>query len=233
MRFDIYLESGPQHRKTWVFVPSLPGCVAVGPTSEAAIEIARTAIGERLDFLSRHGETIAGAETIDVVVAEHVIERDFLGYAQQFFPPDAEPLTEDEARRQLRWAAWSREELVAAAQAQPEPLTVKPAAGGRSAAAIISHVAGAEWAYISSTLGTLRGGSAAIAAIERAGEQPWEALAAERRALIGRLDAMTPEELSRVVERKGRPHWTARRMLRRMLEHESEHVEELRSRLPT
>ncbi len=233
MRFDIYLESGPQHRKTWVFVPSLPGCVAVGPTSEAAIEIARTAIGERLDFLSRHGETIAGAETIDVVVAEHVIERDFLGYAQQFFPPDAEPLTEDEARRQLRWAAWSREELVAAAQAQPEPLTVKPAAGGRSAAAIISHVAGAEWAYISSTLGTLRGGSAAIAAIERAGEQPWEALAAERPALIGRLDAMTPEELSRVVERKGRPHWTARRMLRRMLEHESEHVEELRSRLPT
>ena len=233
MRFDIYLESGPQHRKTWVFVPSLPGCVAVGPTSEAAIEIARTAIGERLDFLSRHGETIAGAETIDVVVAEHVIERDFLGYAQQFFPPDAEPLTEDEARRQLRWAAWSREELVAAAAAQSEPLSVRPAAGGRAAAAIISHVAGAEWAYISSTLGTLRGGSAAIAAIERAGEQPWEALAAERRALIGRLDAMTPEELSRVVERKGRPHWTARRMLRRMLEHESEHVEELRSRLPT
>jgi predicted RNase H-like HicB family nuclease/uncharacterized damage-inducible protein DinB len=232
MRFDLYLESGPQHRKTWVFVPSLPGCVAVGPTSEAAIEIARNAIGERLDFLRRHGETIAGAETIDVVVAEHVIERDYLGYAQQFFPPDAEPLTADEARRQLRWAAWSREELVAAAGAQPEPLTVRPAAGGRSAAAIISHVAGAEWAYVSATLGTLRGGSAAVAAIERAGEQPWEALAAERRALIGRLDALTPEELSRVVERKGRPHWTARRMLRRMLEHESEHVGELRSRLP-
>jgi predicted RNase H-like HicB family nuclease/uncharacterized damage-inducible protein DinB len=232
LRFDLYLESGPQHRTTWVFVPSLPGCVAVGPTSEAAIEIARAAIGERLDFLRRHGETIAGVDPIEIVVAEHVIEREFLGYGQQFFPPDAEPLTKDEARRQLRWAAWSREELVAAARAQPEPLTVRPATGGRSAAAIISHVAGAEWAYVSSTLGTLRGGGAVIAAIERAGERPWEALIAERQALMARLDAMTPEELTRVVERNGRPRWTARRMLRRLLEHESEHVGELRSRLP-
>jgi predicted RNase H-like HicB family nuclease/uncharacterized damage-inducible protein DinB len=216
-----------------VFVPSLPGCVAVAPTSEAAIEIARSAIRKRLEFLRRHGDTIAGADTIDVVVAEHVIERQFLGYAQQFFLPDAEPLTEAEARRQLRWTEWSREEFVAAARAQPEPLTVKPASGGRPAAAIISHVAGAEWAYVSATLGTVRGGSAAIAEIERAGERPWEALAAERRALLARLDAMTPEELTRVVERNGRPRWTARRMLRRMLEHESEHVEELRTRLPT
>jgi predicted RNase H-like HicB family nuclease/uncharacterized damage-inducible protein DinB len=233
VRFDLYLESGPQHRKTWVFVPSLPGCVAVAPTSEAAIEIARAAIRKRLDFLRRHGETIPGTDPIDMVVAEHVIEREYLGYAQQFFLPDAEPLTEAEARRQLRWTEWSREEFVAAAGAQPEPLTDKPAPGGRSAAAIISHVAGAEWAYVSATLGTVRGGSAAIAEIERAGERPWEALAAERRALMARLDAMTPEELTRVVERNGRPRWTARRMLRRMLEHEWEHVEELRSRLPT
>jgi predicted RNase H-like HicB family nuclease/uncharacterized damage-inducible protein DinB len=231
LRFDVYLESGPQHRKTWVFVPGLPGCVAVGPTSEAAIESAPAAIAERLDFLRRHGETIAGAETIDVVVAEHVIERELLGYGQQFFPPDAEPLTKDEVRRQLRWAAWSREEFVAAARAQPKPLTVRPAAGGRSAAAIVSHVAGAEWAYVSSTLGTLRGGSAAIAAIERAGEQPWEALAAERHALMARLDALTRDELARIVERHGKPRWTVRRMLRRLLEHESEHTQELRSRL--
>jgi uncharacterized damage-inducible protein DinB/predicted RNase H-like HicB family nuclease len=232
LRFDVYLESGPQHRKTWVFVPGLPGCVAVAPTSEAAIEIAPAAIAERLDFLRRHDDAIAAAETIEVVVADHVIERELLGFAQQFFPPDAEPLTEDEVRRQLRWAAWSREEFVAAARAQPRPLTVRPAAGGRSAAAIVSHVAGAEWAYVSSTLGTLRGGSAAIAAIERAGEEPWEALAAERQALTARLDAVTKDELARIVERHGKPRWTARRMLRRLLEHESEHTQELRSRLP-
>lgn len=232
MRFELYLESGPQHRRTWVFVPRLPGCVAVGPTSDAAIEMSRAAIAERLDFLRRHGETVAGAHPIEIVVAEHVIERELLGFGQQFFSPDSEPMRMAEVGRQLRWAAWSREELVAAARAQPEPLAARPAAGGRSAAAILSHVAAGEWAYVSATLGTLRGASAAIAAIERAGEQPWEALDGERGALMERLSAMTPDELARVVERGGKPRWTARRMLRRMLEHESEHTLELRSRLP-
>jgi hypothetical protein len=43
---------------------------------------------------------------------------------------------------------------------------------------------------------------------------------------------MTPEEMSRIVERgEGKPARTARRMLRRLLEHEWEHVQELRARL--
>ena len=121
---------------------------------------------------------------------------------------------------------------MAAARAQPRPLSVGPAGGGRSPAAILSHVAGAEWAYASSTLGTLPGGSAAVAAIERAGEDPWEALASERDKLVARLEALTDEELSAVVERgDGKPPRSVRRMLRRMLEHEWEHVRELSSRL--
>jgi len=232
MRFDIYLESGPQHCKTWVSVPGLPGCWTVGPTTEKAIENARTAIQERVTFLRRHGETVPDPEPIELVVAEHVIERSLLGYGQHSFAADLDPLSPDEAGRLLRWAVWSREELVAAARAQKLPLVERPPSGGRSAAAILSHVAGAEWSYVSSTLGTLSGGSAAIAAIERAGEDPWAALAAERESLMARLRAMTPEELARVTERgEGRPARTARRMLRRLLEHEWEHVLELRARL--
>ena len=41
MQFDLYLESGPQHRKTWVFIPGLPGCTVRGPTTEAALEPSR------------------------------------------------------------------------------------------------------------------------------------------------------------------------------------------------
>ncbi len=48
---------------------------------------------------------------------------------------------------------------------------------------------------------------------------------------MARLDAMTPDEMARIVERNGKPRWTARRMLRRLLEHESEHTRELRARL--
>ena len=231
MRFDLYLESGPQHRKTWIYAPSLPGCSTVSPTSDQAVEYARTAILERLAFLRRHGESTAVFEPIEPVVAGHTIERKVLGFGQLFIPTDLAPVTPDEAASQLLWASWSREELVAAAKAISEPLAVKPATGGRPAAAILSHVAGSEWAYVSSTLGTLPGHAAVIAAIEGAGEEPWAALAAERETVMERLRAMSAEELTTIKERGGKPPLSARRMLRRLLEHEWEHVLELRSRI--
>jgi hypothetical protein len=141
-------------------------------------------------------------------------------------------MTAEDTARQLRWAAWSREELVAAAKAQTLPLAIAPPTGGRPAATILSHVAGAEWSYVSSNLGTFKGGSVAVAAIEQAGEEPWAALAAEREMLFARLRQMTPDELATVTERgEGKPPRSARRMLRRLLEHEWEHVLELCSRL--
>jgi predicted RNase H-like HicB family nuclease/uncharacterized damage-inducible protein DinB len=231
MRFDIYLESGPQHKRTWVYVPGLAGTVAFGLTSEQAIENTRDAIRGRIALLRRHGDDPPDPEPIELNVAQHIIERAMLGFGQQTFPTDREPLTADEAARELRWAEWSREELVAAARAQKIALTAPPPAGGRTAAAILSHVAGAEWSYVSANLGTLPGASAAIAAIEQAGDQPWSALAAERETIMARLRSMTPEELARVVEREGRPPRSARRMMRRFLEHEWEHVLELRARL--
>ena len=231
MRFAVYLESGPQHKRTWVYVPGLAGCVAFGPTTEQAVANTPAAIRERIAFLRRHGDDPLDPDPIEIDVARHVIERKVLGLGQQVFDSDLEPLRPQEAAQQLRWAGWSREELVAAARSQARPLTARPPGGGRSAAAILSHVAGAEWSYVSSTLGTLPGGSAAVAAIEAAGDAPWAALAAEREALMRRLKDMTAEELSRAVERDGRPPRTARRMLRRMLEHEWEHVLELRARL--
>ena len=230
MRFDLYLESGPQHRKTWIYAPGLPGCSTVSPMSDQAVEYARAAITERLAFLRRHGESTASFEPIEPVVAAHTIERKFLGFGQLFVPTDLAPVTTDEAASQLLWASWSREELVAAAKAIAEPLAVKPASG-RSAAAILSHVAGSEWSYVSSTLGTLPGYAPAIAAIELAGEEPWEALASERETVMERLRAMTAAELAMVKERDGKPPLSARRLLRRFLEHEWEHVLELRARV--
>jgi predicted RNase H-like HicB family nuclease len=231
MRFDLYLESGPQHRKTWVYVPGLPGCSVMAPTSDQAIEAARSAIRDRLEFLRRHGEVVPDPEPIELVVADHSIEGKFLGFGQGTFPSDRDPMTAHDVASLLRWAEWSREELVAAARAQRSPLAEKPASG-RSVIAILSHVAESEWAYVSSTLGTVPGGAILMKAIETSPDGPWDALAAERIALLARLRAMTDEELARVVERgPGKPVRSARRMLRRLLEHEWEHVLELRSRL--
>jgi DNA topoisomerase VI subunit A len=69
------------------------------------------------------------------------------------------------------------------------------------------------------------------AAIAAAENEPWTALAAERATVMARLEAMSGAELTLLIEREGKPPRTARRMLRRLLEHEWEHVLELRARL--
>jgi predicted RNase H-like HicB family nuclease len=232
VRFDLYLESGPQHRKTWIYVPGLPGCSTVAPTSVEAPDAAERAIRQRIEFLRRHGDDFPDPDPMELVVADHIIERKVLGFGQGSFPSDREPMTADEAARQLLWANWSREELIAAARAQELPLPEKPAEGGRSALAILQHVAESEWAYVASTLGSTLGGSAIMAALASSPDAPWDALAAEREALMIRLRAMTAAELATVVDRgEGKPPRSARRMLRRLLEHEWEHVLELEARL--
>jgi hypothetical protein len=71
-----------------------------------------------------------------------------------------------------------------------------------------------------------------IAAVERDPEDPWAALASEREQLMARLAAMTDAELVRIDDRgEGKPVRSVRRMMRRLLEHEWEHVRELRARL--
>jgi len=230
MRFDLYLESGPRHRKTMVHVLALPGCIATGPTTEEAIEHAPAAIWARLEFLRRHGEPAGDPGPLELVVAEHVTEGFWLGNGAAFFGPDREPLGSEEARRQVTWMAWSREELIAVARAQPGALADAPAGGGRTVGAILHHVADAERSYFNSMLGSVPGLSAAVTAVERAGDEIWEPLAQARGLIVERLALMTDEELARLVRKGGEPRST-RRMLRRMLEHEWEHVLELRARL--
>lgn len=57
--YALYLESGPKKRKTMVHVIDLLGCVATGPTTDAALDATPAAIDAYRRFLARHGEPIA------------------------------------------------------------------------------------------------------------------------------------------------------------------------------
>ena len=54
--YALYLESGPKRKKTMVHALDLLGCVAVGPTTEAALGATPEAIRLYKRFLRRHGE---------------------------------------------------------------------------------------------------------------------------------------------------------------------------------
>jgi predicted RNase H-like HicB family nuclease len=231
MKFDIYLETGPKHRKTMTHVPSLAGTTAMGETSEIALDNTRDAIRERIAFLRRHGEDRPDPEPIVLNVAEEDTTTGWLGFAVGVFGSDLEPIPPRELDRQVRWAEWAREELIEAAKGQGGGLRGGPQGKGRTPAEILAHVAGSERAYLNSVVGPVDGLNDAIKQVEKTPDDPWEALARAREILLARIRAMTPAERRAVVQR-GKEKRTARRMLRRTLEHEWEHVLELRSRLP-
>ncbi len=109
--YALYLESGPRRRKTMVHVLDLLGCVAVGPTTEAALAAAPDAIRAYRRFLHRHGEPGDPDAPFETRVAEHVTEGMWLGNGSPYltFGPDLEPLTDEEIETFLRRFRWMRE----------------------------------------------------------------------------------------------------------------------------
>ena len=231
MKFDVYVETGPKRRKSMTHVLALPGTIATGDTLDHALDNTRGAISARIAFLRRHGEKPRDAEPIELVVAEEDTTTGFIGFAAATFGPDLEPISKPQLEKLGRQAEWAREELIEAARARRGGLRGGPPGKGRSPADILAHVAGAERAYLNSVVGPVDGLGTEIKAVEQNPDDPWAPLDRAREILVKRIRAMTEAERTRVVTR-GKEQRTARRMMRRTLEHEWEHVLELQSRLP-
>jgi predicted RNase H-like HicB family nuclease/uncharacterized damage-inducible protein DinB len=231
--YALYLESGPKKRTTMVHVPDLLGCIARGPTTEAALEAAPEAIRAYKHFLERHGEAVNPDETFTTRIAAHVMEGSWLGYGDPApgFAPDFQPLSPGELEACLPRLDWLRADLLALIHDLPRTeLTGKPEKG-RSLQGILVHVAGSHAVYLRYLVGKVDGLSAAVKAVE---EAPAEGLPLTLTHLwkisAARLEALTESERSRFVPH-GQVTWTARRALRRMLEHAWEHLLEVAERL--
>ena len=111
--YDLYLESGPRHKKTMTHVLALLGCVAVGPTTAEAVAATPDAIRAYLRFLRRHGEPVDPGAPFETRVVQHITEGDWLGNGSPYllFDADLQPLSEQEIETYLRRFAWLRGEL--------------------------------------------------------------------------------------------------------------------------
>lgn len=230
--YQLYLESGPQHKKTMVHVLDLLGCIANGPTTEVALENTPQAIQAYLRFLQKHGEAVNPDEEIETHIAEHITEGSWPGNGDPalLFQPDLAPLSPEELETYLRRLEWSRAELrelvgkLSEAEAEARPST-----GGRSAKAILEHIFGAEYSYMR-PFGKLDGirGPASNAQRSKDGLLEWMEIV--RASEIQKLRSLSSKQLSEPFAR-GKYTRTTRRILRRMLEHEWEHLVELQKRL--
>jgi uncharacterized damage-inducible protein DinB len=233
MVYGLFLESGPKHRKTMVHALDLLGCVAVGPTTEQALEASPAAIDQFRHFLSRHGDAIDARRPFDIRVVEHVTQGMWLGNGSPYllFGPDLKQVSDDQLDEYLQRYHWLRQALAGWAETQTEADLDAPApAGGRTARGILLHVLGASGGYLAAALGSAPGFSRVTSAAEKGDISLSSALRQAETLAIQRALSATPAERAR-PRKQPQALRTFHQALRRMLEHDWEHLAEL-SRSP-
>lgn len=230
--YDLFLESGPRRQKTMVHVLALLGCIANGPTTEAALDATPEAVTAYRRFLARHGEEIDPNEPFATRIIEHITEGAWLGNGSPYvtFAPDLVPLTTPEIGLYLNRLHGLTDELAGwASVLTDERLDAPPAEQGRPARAILYHLIGARGAALSHALGGAPGFSRIRGAVER-GELPLPVALRESAALVDEyLWQSSPEQRQHVRELNGN-RYTLRKAVRRILEHDWEHLRELARR---
>lgn len=231
--YALYLESGPKRRTTMVHVFDPLGCCVAGPTTEAALEATPDAIRAYLAFLQQHGEGegVDPKTAFDLEVVQHVTEGPWLGYGdpQPGFVPDFPPLTEAELARHVRRFRLLGQAITTLLSSVPADTLDSAPEGERSLRAIAQHLSEAQGYYLRYLTGKVDGVAGAQAAVRQSPELVG-ALTSLWTLTADRLAALTPQERGKRVPH-GQVTWTARRALRRSLEHAWEHLQELERRL--
>lgn len=231
--YRLYVESGPKQRTTQVHVLALLGCVVQGPTTAETLEATPEEIRRFLRFLKKHGEAANPEAPFTTTVAAHEMGGSWIGQGDPVagFEPDFAPLPPDELALHVRRLGWLREDLMELLHdLTPQKLTESPAKG-RATWPIVQHAANAHYAYLQATVDKVEGLLDALKQVEGGGpEAAADSLPRFWRISSARLAAMTEDERTRVVQR-GQKQWTARRGMRRTLEHEWEHFREIERRV--
>lgn len=216
-----------------VHVTDLLGCLANGPTTEAALEATPGEIRRFLRFLKEHGEKVDPDAKFTTRIAAHVMEGSWIGYGDPApgFALDFEPLSKEDQELYRRWFNWLGEDIVAlAAKLSPKELDRKPAKG-RKIRDIFGHIANPEPEYARAAgFGKAEGVKEVLRAIEESGDDLPGKLAELWRLMDGLVARIGEKERTQQIQR-GEKLWTARRGFRRMLEHPWEHLREIEHRL--
>jgi uncharacterized damage-inducible protein DinB/predicted RNase H-like HicB family nuclease len=233
MRYRAYLETANDGR-CLAHVLDLPGCVVPAPTREEALCRLPEGIRDYWAWLRRHGEPARPLdEPIQVEVAA---ERTGLGPfdpgdAAALFPPDREPIAFEEMERTFCLMAYARDNLMALVQDLADDLLDwQPDPASLTLRGLLRHVGNAEEWYVSRLV---RPETLPSEWEDDENLPILEFLEMERRTAVARLRQLTEEERGKVFHpARWTSHpeeaWTARKALRRFLEHERQHTAQAR-----
>lgn len=231
--YDVYLESDGGGR--WMgHVLDLPGCFVRAENRELALAALPAAIGEYHDWLRRHGEEAdlrAKPGTLNVAETVEGVGPFEPGDKAALFAPEQRPLGREEMARMLRFAGYNRADLLALVRPLPADIREwRPNPDAMSINGILRHIGNAEQWYVSRLV------EPDTLPEQWANDEDmplFEFLEMTRHTATACLRQLSDEELSRVVvpqhfaDQPDEP-WTARKALRRLLEHEREHTGHIR-----
>jgi predicted RNase H-like HicB family nuclease len=190
-------------------VPVLRGCIASGTSREQAITNARRAFRAYLELLDARGVSIEHWKDLD---ANSFDVRDLP--PDRVVPEDIGPMEEHELRDFLHQFEASRAALISLVrEIAPDELERKPTETMWSVREALEHVMLTEADLLSR--------------LEKWPTDPFAALQGVHRMVFQRFTVMEPADtgLDHVV--MGR-RWTTRKVMRRLLEHEFEHLGHIR-----
>ena len=223
-RYQVCLEVG-EDGTCMAHVPELLGCFAVGSTREEALQRLRGAIAEYLAWLAKHREAPAPSnesERVEIEVVEEVSTSGSYprkaGEPVAFLAADQEPMSYHDLQTAVRLMEHARRDLLEFLRDVPDSLLHwRPGPDEPSIAETLLHMAHVEASY--------------LARLEEESQQsPFPQLAAVRSWAYHRLSRLTEAELLRLTTHRGEK-WSARKVLRRFLEHDQEHTAHIRSLL--
>ncbi len=190
-------------------IPALPGAVARGKTVAEATENLQQAIHDYLRLLKNAGEDVPRVKEGVEFQVEEVQTDTFITDFNHINPPELEKLIE--------WLSLSRQELFDLLRNAPQDAWEwKPNDGDMTLSQLTCHIADAERYYIDR--------------LQNWPDTPLARLSAVRGVALEKLRSLSAEERNRVTT-FNQSKWTARKVIRRMLEHEREHLKQIKDLL--
>ena len=194
----------------------LPGCFAFGATREEAVTNLGGAFHDYLSLLAERRVSTDHWRTLDPAT---FVVRD--AQAPGAIPEDFQPLAEHEIRDFLHQLEAARGATLALVRDQAaERLERRPDEETWSLREILEHLATVQVQY--------------LAKLEKWPDRDFATLQAVHRMIIQRFAVMEPADTALDHEVRGR-RWSVRKVMRRLLEHEYEHLRQMKevvARLP-
>ena len=233
--YQVYLETrGGTHGYTMAHVLSIPGCVCDGKSIKEAVQSIPCTIRNHISWLEKHGEKGESWE-FKLRIKEHIYGVNELGLSGgkvAVFKPDYKFVDENDAKQYLAIWGHARNDLLRLTKTLSESqLKFRLNHNKRNVSEIMRHISNADWWYVSRIVMGLEKEYPDVS--QSVPEDTFQHLTATRKIVLEKLLSISVREKKKVFvpdyfAKYTDEIWTYRKVWRRLIEHELEHIIEIR-----